>query len=368
MAENRYILRSRHGRHFLQAGIVPPAGPGLTLNPESGELVETPPQETYEASRRVDQGAIAAILHSVPGSTVEAGMILIPLSPETAAFLRTKLGYQAGVPDLEPFRRILSARHYSTSTRRAYLEYTRAFLVFAGRREQTLGERDLIAYIDYLAAVRRVRSATTNLVISAVSFYFWHIHKRRIRPARPTKDKRLPVVLSREEVARILAAPRNPKHRLLLALIYGCGLRVSEAARLKAADVDVDRGCLHIRRSKGRKDRYTILPTALASELKALQRTPEAYVFPGLPPTRPISIRSIEHVFSAAARLARVHKRVSVHGLRHAFATHLLESGTDIRYIQKLLGHASTRTTEIYTHVATGILRRIRSPLDGLPP
>lgn len=368
----RYILRRRGGAHFLQIGRpVLPVGPGGVVDPDTGEVLELPPTESHrKAIGRVDQSRVRNLLISVPGSVRDQSLILVPLTAETAVRLRSWFGYESGVPDLREFGRILSARHYSTSTRRAYVEYVRAFLVYGGRRASALGERDLISYIAYLARVRQVRTATSNLVLSAVSFYFWHLFRRKIRPARPSKDKRLPVVLSSQEVSRILAAPSNPKHQLLLRIIYGCGLRVSEAARLRISDLDLNRGTVHIRRSKGRRDRYTILPRALERDLAVFtaSRPKEAYLFPGMPPTGPISIRSIEQVFSQAARRAAVSKRVSVHGLRHAFATHLLESGTDIRYIQKLLGHASTRTTEIYTHVATGILRRIRSPLDALPP
>lgn len=366
----RYILRRRGAGHFLQIGrLERKSDPLNVVDPDTGEILEIPPEESHHSAiRRIDQNGLRGLLTTVPGFVREHGLILVPLTPDSAVRLRKWFGYQSGVPDLSEFRKILSARHYSTSTRRAYLEYTRAFLVFAGRHASSLGERDLIAYVAYLAGVRRVRTATSNLVISAVSFYFWHLLKKRIRPARPSKDKRLPVVLSRQEVFRILSAPDNPKHRLLLRLIYGCGLRVSEASRIRISDVDLDRRTLHIRRSKGRRDRYTILPQAIEEDLVpyASNRT-DGYLFPGVPSSNPLSVRSIEQVFTLAARRAQIKKRVSVHGLRHAFATHLLESGIDIRYIQKLLGHSSTRTTEIYTHVATGILHRIRSPLDGPP-
>jgi hypothetical protein len=309
----RYILRKRGGRPFLQAtelsarpdslrSSLPgsPMDPFHLADPETGDLLEIPPRENiFESLWIAHQDGIAPVLRRIPGSVKERGVILVPLTERTVQCLKEEFNYSAGIPDLERFRSILSARQYSTDTRRAYLRYTCAFLVFAGKTAYELAENDLNEYLAYLSSVRRIRAATANLVISAVSFFLSQIQGRRLRFERPSKDQRLPVVLSREEVARIVAAPQNPKHKLLLALIYGCGLRVSEASRLYVSDLDLDRRMVHIRRSKGRKDRYTILPRSLVPSLHAhIAGLPGArYLFPGLPASNPLSVRSIESIF-----------------------------------------------------------------------
>lgn len=183
---------------------------------------------------------------------------------------------------------------------------------------------------------------------------------------RPRKEKRLPVVLSRAEARRLLRAVHNPKHVAILALAYSSGLRVSEVVRLRHTDLDRDRGLLVVRGGKGRKDRTTLLSSTALGLLDAwLPRRPRSeWLFPGARRGRPLSTRSVQKVVARAARLAGIEKSVTPHVLRHSFATHLLEDGTDLRLIQELLGHASVRTTEIYTHVSRRHLERIRNPLD----
>lgn len=158
------------------------------------------------------------------------------------------------------------------------------------------------------------------------------------------------------------------KHRVLLTLVYSSGLRVSEAVQLKLQDVDPERGTIHIRQAKGRKDRYTLLSRTAYQLLEQYIRKerPEKWLFPGGTEGRPLTTRSVQHVFEKARQKAEIRKPATVHTLRHSFATHLLEAGTDIRYIQELLGHASSKTTEIYTHVSIKDIRRIQSPLDRM--
>jgi site-specific recombinase XerD len=185
---------------------------------------------------------------------------------------------------------------------------------------------------------------------------------------RPRKDRKLPTVLGRDEVSRLLAAVTNPKHRALLMLIYCGGLRVGEAVRLKLEDIDGDRDLIRVRAGKGAKDRNTLFANAARIALNEYLESyqPRRWVFPGPRPDRHLHVRSVQKIVHAAATRAGISKRVTVHTLRHSFATHLLEAGTDLRYIQELLGHASPATTEIYTHVSSKELRRIRSPLDQL--
>ncbi len=288
-------------------------------------------------------------------------------SERTLTFLKVNYGYRGRYSRLEDLRRELAIRKYSVSTSRAYMIYNRAFLVFAGVPVEEIRDAHAWDFLDYMATIRGSRPATIRLIISALQFYFVQVRRRDpFRLRRPGKDRNLPFVLSREEVMRILRTPTNRKHRVVLALIYSCGLRVSEASKMRVADLDFDRSVVRIRSGKGRKDRYTILSTRLKPILKRYfdAKPVTQWLFPGQDPAQPLSIRSIERIFDIACRKAEIENDVSVHDLRHAFATHLLESGTDLRYIQKLLGHASSRTTEIYTHVSNTTLTQIRSPLD----
>lgn len=188
-----------------------------------------------------------------------------------------------------------------------------------------------------------------------------------IAPPRP-KERRLPTVLSAEEVRRLLAAVDNPKHLALLMLLYSAGLRAGEVVRLRVEDIDDDRGLVHVARGKGRKDRYTLLSTVARAAIAdyRLRFRPGPWLFPGNRPGHHLSTRSLQKIVARARARAGITKRLTAHTLRHSFATHLLEAGIDLRYIQELLGHASSRTTEIYTHVSNRELSRIRSPLDAL--
>jgi len=174
--------------------------------------------------------------------------------------------------------------------------------------------------------------------------------------------------MSKEEITSILASIRNPKHTALLMLVYSAGLRVSEVAKLKPGDIDENRKLIHIRGAKGRKDRYTILSDKAVQAIRQYQNEYglSIWLFPGQNRSKHITTRTAQAIFANACKDAGILKDVSIHSLRHSFATHLLEAGTDIRYIQELLGHKSTKTSEIYTHVSTKNLGRIRSPLDDM--
>jgi len=185
---------------------------------------------------------------------------------------------------------------------------------------------------------------------------------------RPRHNARLSTVLSQGEISKILAMENNPKHRLLLMLAYSSGLRVSEVVALKKEHIDLSRKVIYVRLGKGRKDRCTILSekaSRVIAEYCACHNI-ETWLFPGQIAGRPLTIRSAQHIFDKAVRRAKIAKALSIHSLRHTFATHLLESGTDIRYIQELLGHSSVRTTERYTHVARRSILSIKSPLDSI--
>lgn len=263
-------------------------------------------------------------------------------------------------------------RRYSPRTRKVYVGQARRFLEAVGRPAAELTARDVRGYMLRLGDAG-VSSSYHRQTLSALNFLFTRVlgNPEPIRDVPvPKRDRTLPSVLSRQEVARILAATRNPKHHLALSLVYAAGLRVGEVVRLRVGDVELDRRMLHVRGGKGRKDRYTVIGDHVARVLESypLPRDPGAFVFPGQRPGRHLTARAIQKVFRASCERAGITRRATVHTLRHSFATHLLENGTGLRHIQELLGHTSPKTTEVYTHVSTRDLGRIRSPLDELYP
>jgi len=217
----------------------------------------------------------------------------------------------------------------------------------------------------------KVSRPTCIQVVCALRFFYTHTLSRKIAIERipfPRRERKLPLILSREEVKALLEAPRNLRQRTLLAVLYGAGLRVSEVTQLKAGDIDSARNVLWVRQGKGRKDRQTLLPTKLLELLRCYWRTqrPSGWLFPGSNPTRPISAKAVFLACRKAAQKAGISKPVHPHLLRHAFATHLLESGVNLRTIQILLGHANLETTARYLQVADVSVRSTRSPLDSL--
>jgi site-specific recombinase XerD len=210
-----------------------------------------------------------------------------------------------------------------------------------------------------------------NQSINAIKFYYTKILNRLEMSLagidRPAKEKKLPKVLSKEEVAAILKTVTNLKHRCLLLLLYSGGLRISEVINLELSDIQTNRNLLLIRGAKGFKDRTTLLSGKLLEELRLYykQYKPKVWLFEGQEGGR-YTVESTRRVFHAALEKAGIKQSATPHTLRHSFATHLLEQGTDLRYIQELLGHSSSRTTEIYTHITKYGLDKIISPLDGL--
>ena len=264
----------------------------------------------------------------------------------------------------------LRSRKYSPRTMRSYMYYN----CFLCRSLQKIPEEmqpdDITQFLATLEKDREYSASSMNLALSAINFFYKNILKKEFvnELHRPHHDKNLPMVLSKEEISKILRMEKNIKHRLLLMLVYSSGLRVSEVVLLQKKHIDIARGAIYIRLGKGRKDRYTILSekaALLTTEYCALYGI-QTWLFPGQPASRPLSIRSAQKIFDKAVRHAQIPKKISIHNLRHTFATHLLENGTDIRYIQALLGHSSLRTTERYTHIAKRSILNIQSPLDAI--
>ncbi|MBM4137401.1 MAG: integrase [Nitrospira sp.] len=267
-------------------------------------------------------------------------------------------------------RRELVSRKYSYKTVKGYLYYNRDFLNFTNKIYSDINDNDIKDYLLYLVEEKEAATSTLNQAINALKFYYGTMLKKKFlyEIKRPRKDKKLPVVLSKEEAAKILSSVENIKHKAILMLVYSAGLRVGEVVRLKPEDIDSKRMLIHVRGSKGRKDRYTLLSEKALNILREYWRKykPAKWLFEGAKEGRYLSIRSVDKIFRNACDKAGIKKDVSVHTLRHSFATHLLEGGTDLRYIQELLGHAHSKTTEIYTHVSTKSLGKITSPLDTL--
>jgi site-specific recombinase XerD len=262
----------------------------------------------------------------------------------------------------------LHARKYSPRTINSYHHYNHAFCEFVFKTPEQATSEDINRYIAYLDRTFKFSASTMNMAISALKFFYHKVMKndKMKEPHRPRSDKKLPIVLSREEIERLLNHESNLKHRLLLMIAYSSGLRVSEVVALKPSDADLSRGVLYIRSAKGRKDRFVMLSSRVKKYLDELKLCPEElpWLFPGARPGSHLSIRSAQYIFECARVKAGIEKPVSIHSLRHAFATHLLEKGVDIRFIQNLLGHSSIRTTERYTHVARRNALCIQSPLD----
>ncbi len=271
----------------------------------------------------------------------------------------------------ETVRRELRLRNYSQKTIKAYLSCLRSLVrFFHPRHPRELTGEDLRSFLLSLIEDESLTAGTVNVMINALRFLYVDLYRTPFTVEnipRPFKEKKLPVVLSQQEVLKLFSVVSNLKHQTILLLIYSAGLRVGESVRLKLTDLDGERQMIHVRGAKGRKDRYTLLSDVLVAQLRRYYKEykPREYLFEGPNGRGHLTERTVQHVFQKALNASRIPKNVSVHSLRHSFATHLLENGTDLRYIQSLLGHSSTKTTEIYTHVSQKTLARIVSPLDS---
>lgn len=265
----------------------------------------------------------------------------------------------------------LQRMRYSDNTVKTY---THCFTAFINYFPQTaideISEDQINDFMNYLLKTKKVSSSAQNQAINAIKFYYEKVRKdsRKIYALeRPLKETKLPKVLSEAEVIAILKSVGNLKHKAMLYLIYAAGLRRSELIQLRVKDIDSERMAINILGAKGKKDRITLLSDKVLNLLRQYFREykPKVWLFEGAN-SEQYSTSSLQKVFMDALKKSGVKKDASLHTLRHSFATHLLESGTDIRYIQALLGHNSSKTTEIYTHVTTKAFSKIRSPLDNL--
>jgi len=269
-------------------------------------------------------------------------------------------------------------RKLELKTRAAYLRAVTKLAVFLKRSPDTATVEDLRRFQLYLVD-QGTSAITINATIVGLKFFFDVTLGRSELMAKMQTvhvPQKLPVVLSRDEVTRLIAAAPNFKSQTALSVAYATGLRVSEVVSLKVSDIDSKRMTLRVEQGKGRKDRYAMLSPVLLERLRAWWRQahaqgkmlPGGWLFPGLNPVEPLTARQLNRAIHIAAETAKIDKRVSMHTLRHSFATHLLEQKVDIRLIQVMLGHKKLETTTVYTHVATELLREVVSPLEAVQP
>lgn len=265
----------------------------------------------------------------------------------------------------------LSLKGYSPNTVKTYLSEFAQFLhLLAAHPASDLSPDRLKSYFLYCINQLKLSENQIHSRINALKFYYeqvLHRPKMFLDIPRPKKPSLLPEVLNTREIKRLFSVTTNPKHLLMLKLCYGMGLRVSEITALKVEHIDSQRMQVLIKSAKGKKDRYVNLPESILNELRAYYTKfqPKEYLFEGQYGGA-YSRRSAQAVFKEAMQKAKIRKQIGIHGLRHSYATHLLESGTDICFIQKLLGHKSIKTTQIYTHVTDRSQAKVKSPLDSL--
>ena len=272
--------------------------------------------------------------------------------------------------NISTIKKILTVKGYSNNTIKTYLNCLGYFKnYYRGIEVDNLSKEDIVTYLFHLVEENYAKS-TQNQHINAIKFYFEKVlgqEKEYYLIERPIKDKKLPIVLSKNEVQALLNATSNLKHLTILAIIYSCGLRVSEIIDLKIKEIDSQRMVINIRKSKGNKDRQVQLTNQILELIRVYykQYKPSNYLINGQNCDK-YSASSIQKTIKRSCAKARIYKTVTPHTLRHSFATHLLENGTDIRYIQTILGHSDIKTTQIYTHVSSAHLKNIQNPSDNL--
>jgi len=266
----------------------------------------------------------------------------------------------------------MRSRRYSDSTIKTYTESLETFLrYFVHKSINEITNEDLINFNNRYILANHFSSSYQNQIINAVKLFFKSIEDKKLQPElihRPKREKLLPNVLSKEEIKQILNAPSNIKHKAMLSLIYSCGLRRSELLNLKLTDIDSKRGLIVIRQGKGKKDRIVPLSQKILEMLRNYYTAykPKEWLFEGGDKKSRYNERSLQQVLKQSLEKTGINKPATLHWLRHSYATHLLENGTDLRYIQEILGHSRSTTTEIYTHVSNKSLLNVYSPFDNL--
>src|SRR3989338_2930033 len=269
---------------------------------------------------------------------------------------------------LKKLRRELEIRNYSKESIKNYWYYIKKYLEFCSNNKSSdIDKVNEDSAKDYLQSRTKNRGpSTTSSEMSAIKFFFNNILNKKIEFIHPKRDKKIPLILTKEEIKSMIDSTRNIKHQIILKILYGCGLRVSELINLNKKDVNLKEELIHIKLAKGRKDRFVKIPSSLISDLKNYcELLNDEVLFPSNRVCK-FTIETIQEVVKQSANRSGVKKRVYPHLLRHSFATHLLEQGTDLRLIQKLLGHSDIKTTQIYLKISNQSIKNVQSPLDTL--
>ena len=280
--------------------------------------------------------------------------------------------HDANIGELRRMHELLELKVYSPNTIKTYCsEFAQLLYFLRDTPVSSLTPEQLRSYFLYCITKLRLSENVIHSRLNAIKFYFDQVLKREKfffeEIPRPKKRSLLPKVLSKKDIAKMFDHVKNTKHLLILKLCYGMGLRVSEIVNLKITDIDSRRMLVHIQNAKGKKDRCVSLPSSVLDDLRTYYKMyrPSKYLFEGQYGGQ-YSIRSVQAVFNMAMRRVKINKTVGIHGLRHSYATHLLECGTDMYFIQRLLGHKNIKTTEIYAKVSNRQIGSIKSPLDDL--
>ena len=277
-----------------------------------------------------------------------------------------------GIAQIEKFKQWMRSKRYSESTITTYSEALKSFLVFYREKPiAAITNDDVIVYNNEYILKNNFSASYQNQITNAIKLFFQTVRNTKMevdKIHRPKRAKVLPNVLSKEEIKLILNAHSNIKHKAMLSMIYSCGLRRSELLHLRFSDIDSNRNIVLLKNAKGKKDRIAPLSPKILKMLREYYKDyrPAVWLFEGQSKGEQYSEKSLQSVLKQALQKTGITKPVTLHWLRHSYATHLLESGTDLRYIQELLGHSSSKTTEIYTHVSTKSIQQIKSPFDDL--
>ncbi len=256
----------------------------------------------------------------------------------------------------------LQLKNYSRETQKTYLFHVKKYIEFLGGEKPSI--ENAKRYV--LKKLETKDPSSVHHLIFAIEYFFKNILSQKIYIPKPKRNKTLPAILTKEEIALIVKSTTNIKHRLIIKLLYGCGLRVSEIISLKKEDINFEENLIHIKLAKGKKDRFVKIPDSLTQELMAFcNLTGTEILFPSARSGK-LTKKTITKIVQNSAKKAGIKKRVYPHLLRHSFATHLLEQGTDLRIIQKLLGHSDIKTTQIYTQISQASIKNIKSPLDSI--